>query len=813
VLDSGVKSDEILLSRLEVSRRLFNLNQSDFKDAAQQAKVKWAIEGDENSKFFHGVINKKRAQLAVRGVFNNGTWCTDPNLVKESFLSHFASRFKQPVSSRFKLNIPFINRLTTDQSVDLDCAITSDEIKAAVWDCGENKSPGPDGFTFEFFRHFWDLIALIPKVPDAKFVSDFRPISLIGSVYKVITKVLANRLGHVISDLVSNTQSAFIKNRQILDGPFILNEIIAWCKRKKRQSLIFKVDFAKAYDSVRWDFLLEVLDAFGFGPELVSWIRDSLWGPFLFILVMESLHLSVCRAVNDGIFKGLQLQDHMTLSHLFYADDVVFVGEWSDSNLANLIKILKCFHLASGLKINIQKSQVMGVGVPEEIVSHGAATIGCAVLHTPFKYLGVVVGDHMTRHSAWSYVIQKVQSRLSRWKANTLSIDLERIRSKFFIGANQSDRKMSWVAWDQVLAAKKRGGLGISSFYALNRALLLKWVWRYISQDGSLWYHIIRALYGDSIDSHGYRSSSCWSSILREVRVLEDKGFNFLSHCKIHVGTGNQTKFWLDFWVSDMALCDRFPRIFALETVKEVLVADKMEVSPLCTSFRRPIRDGVERQQWLEFLHVMDSVTLSLSPDRWSCDINGEGTFCVKDIRLLLDDIYLPSLGVETRWVKHVPIKVNVFAWRARLDRLPTRLNLSKRGILTNSIACPICDSAHEDVNHLFFGCSMAQDLLSLICRWWNLPWTMLGSFSDWDTWLISTRLSSKLKSLLEGVFLTAWWSIWSFRNRLLFDDVPPRRSRIFDDIVSCSFNWCSNRCSSFISKEFWYKNPYLISM
>ncbi|GKD26932.1 RNA-directed DNA polymerase, eukaryota, partial [Tanacetum coccineum] len=208
VLDSGVNSDEILLSRLEVSRRLFNLNEADIKDAAQQAKVKWAIEGDENSKFFHGVINKKRAQLAIRGVFNNGTWCTNPNMVKESFLSHFASRFKQPGSSRFKINLPFINRLTTDQRIDLDCAITSDEIKAAVWDCGENKSPGPDGFTFEFFRHFLDIFA--------------NPLA-----------------------------------------------------------------------------------------------------PLLFILVMESLHLSVCRVVNDGIFKGLQLQDHMTLSHLFYADDVV----------------------------------------------------------------------------------------------------------------------------------------------------------------------------------------------------------------------------------------------------------------------------------------------------------------------------------------------------------------------------------------------------------------------------------------------------------------------------------------------------------
>ena len=93
VLDNGVNSDEILLSRLEVSRRLFTLNQADIKDAAQQAKVKRAIEGDENSKFFHGVINKKRAQLAIRGVFNNGTWCTDPNMVKESCVWHFVWGF------------------------------------------------------------------------------------------------------------------------------------------------------------------------------------------------------------------------------------------------------------------------------------------------------------------------------------------------------------------------------------------------------------------------------------------------------------------------------------------------------------------------------------------------------------------------------------------------------------------------------------------------------------------------------------------------------------------------------------------------
>nr|GFA49058.1 RNA-directed DNA polymerase, eukaryota [Tanacetum cinerariifolium] len=251
--------------------------------------VKWAIEGDENSKFFHGLINKKRSQLSIRGVFVDGDWISNPVLIKDAFKEHFASRFKQPASFRLKLNSPFPKRLSFDQVTDLECDISRSEIRKAVWECGENKSPGPDGFSFEFFRRYWNcigldfcltvesffssgilprgrnasFIALIPKVLDAKFVSDFRPISLIGSVYKVITKILENRLAMVISYIVSDTQSAFVAKRSILDGPFILNEILAWCKRKKKQALIFKVDFAKAYDSVRWDYLLDVLLSFG----------------------------------------------------------------------------------------------------------------------------------------------------------------------------------------------------------------------------------------------------------------------------------------------------------------------------------------------------------------------------------------------------------------------------------------------------------------------------------------------------------------------------------------------------------------------
>nr|GEY85442.1 RNA-directed DNA polymerase, eukaryota [Tanacetum cinerariifolium] len=220
-------------------------------------------------------------------------------------------------------------------------------------------------------------------------------------------------------------------------------------------------------------------------------------------------------------------------------------------------------------------------------------------------------------------------------------------------------RKIYWVTWDKVLASKKHGGLGVSSYYALNRALLLKWVWRIISQDGSLWSRVINAIYGSSIESHAPNFSSCWNSILREI--------------------------------SDLPLSIRFPRIFALERTKAVSVAVERGDSSLNASFKRQVQDGVESHQWSELNLLLGSFIFSSSSDRWSCDLNGEGMFHVKDIRSVLDDLFLPSSNEATRWAKYVPIKVNVFAWRARLDRLSTRDNLSKRGVIMDSSLCPIC--------------------------------------------------------------------------------------------------------------------------
>nr|GFB48745.1 RNA-directed DNA polymerase, eukaryota, reverse transcriptase zinc-binding domain protein [Tanacetum cinerariifolium] len=287
---------------------------------------------------------------------------------------------------------------------ELDKSITTDEIRVAVWDYGENKSPSPDGYTFEFFRRFWNLIG-----PD------------------FCSAVLC-----------------------FFDHGFFPRDFPFFCGLKQGDPL----------------------------------------APILFILIMESLHISVSRAANDGVFKGLQIQGSLSLSHIFYADDAVVL------KIRTPLSKWKVKTLSVSGRLTFLKS-VLGA-VPIYNVSIYKTPKG--VLH-----------------------------------------EMEMLRNKFFNGTDVSESKITWVAWDKVLAFKKKGGLGVSSFFALNRALHLKWVWRFLFQDGSLWSHVICAIYGPRLESHSFCINSTWGSILRESQALASKGFDFLSHYKLRVGNGVNT--------------------------------------------------------------------------------------------------------------------------------------------------------------------------------------------------------------------------------------------------------------------------------
>nr|GEX54828.1 RNA-directed DNA polymerase, eukaryota, reverse transcriptase zinc-binding domain protein [Tanacetum cinerariifolium] len=372
--------------------------------------------------------------------------------------------------------------------------------------------------------------------------------------------------------------------------------------------MTFKVDFAKAHDSIRWDFLDDVLHSFGFGLKWRRWVKGCLssamasilvngspssefaierglkqgdpLSSYLFIIVMESLNLSFNRVVADGIYSGIIIGTSMKVSHIFYADDVVFLGEWSRNN--------------------IQRA-----GVHPEEVMQAANLIGCSVLKHPFKYLGVMIDNSMSQKLSWASIIQKIQSKLSKWKAKTLST-----------------------------------------------------------------------------------------------------GKEIMDHCKKRIGNGEQTSFWNDLWIGVQVLRFKYPRLYALENNKSITVAHKM-AAEIKGSFRRQVPSGVESGQLENMRDNLGLCSLSLQDDRWYWDLNGDGEFMVKYVRNLLDEAVLPHAGYPTRWVKYIPIKINIFAWKISLDRIPSKINLQKRGVSMEYNLCSICDEDVEDTSHIMFKCEM----------------------------------------------------------------------------------------------------------
>ena len=231
----------------------------------------------------------------------------------------------------------------------------------------------------------------------------------------------------------------------------MLNETCSWAKRLKSKTLLFKVDFEKAFDCLSWSFLDSIMEQMQFGENWRSWIRACLkstrasvlvngsatdefpisrgvrqgdpLSPFLFILAMEGLHITMLEAANKGFFQGISMPNNgPVLSHFMFADDVIFLGNSCRSNVVNLTRILRCFHIASGLKVNFSKSKVFGLGVHDDELQNFSSFLKCGNAKVPFTYLGVTVGANMGLIRNWKPVIDKISSKLSIWKGKNLSL-------------------------------------------------------------------------------------------------------------------------------------------------------------------------------------------------------------------------------------------------------------------------------------------------------------------------------------------------------------------------------------------------------
>ena len=273
-----------------------------------------------------------------------------------------------------------------------------------------------------------------------------------GGIYKLLTKLLANRLRMVLHKIISPSQNAFVQGRQILDSVLIANEVLDSRLKEGTPVLLCKLDIEKAYNHVNWDFLIYLLQRCGFPRKWCDWIwfcismvqfsvlingspqgffassrglrQGDPLSPLLFVLIMETLSRLMDRAFGRGYLLGFEVGSGETnpivVSHLLFADDTLIFCPADTLQMEHLRAVFTWFEVVSGLKVNLGKSEMVPVGVVpnlEELVE----ILGFRPRSLPMTYLGLPLGAKFNLKIIWNIVLEKMEKRLGGWRRLYLS--------------------------------------------------------------------------------------------------------------------------------------------------------------------------------------------------------------------------------------------------------------------------------------------------------------------------------------------------------------------------------------------------------
>lgn len=307
-----ILNEEEMKEKRLITDELWSLQRRRDSLIYQKSRSSWIKAGDTNPSFFHSCINFRRKKNNTVALSSGYSWVEGVVNIRAEMKSYFQEMFSESCRPKPNLDgLPF-GCLSLADNLALTASFSIDEVRDAVWSCQGDKSPGLDGYNFTFFKKFWSslsyevcllveefhsssslpkgvcssLVALVPNKENPQKVSDYRPISLIGNIHKIISKLLAIRLNKVIRKLISKSQSAFISNGQIMDEVLAINEIVDLAKKKGQRCFILKVDFEKAYDSVSWVFLKYMLGRMGFCDKWLAWMNACVLSGHVSVLVI-----------------------------------------------------------------------------------------------------------------------------------------------------------------------------------------------------------------------------------------------------------------------------------------------------------------------------------------------------------------------------------------------------------------------------------------------------------------------------------------------------------------------------------------------
>jgi hypothetical protein len=470
--------------------------------------------------------------------------------------------------------------VTLEDSANLDSPCTLQEVLLALKSFNTDRSPGPDGWTVEFYLHFFDLIGpdlldfvedsrqhgkvtgavnstfltLIPKENHPANFGDYRPIALCNLCYKLITKIIANRIKPILSRTLSAEQLGFLKGCQILDDVGAAQECLHNIKQKNTPALILKLDLKKSFDCLDWNFLRLILIQFGFSHNLIKWIMGCITSanfavlvngepstffhsgrglrqgcplsPLLFILAMEGLSLLLKKSQADGKLTGIKVSRLVKILHLFFVDDVLIMTSATLTEWTAISDILKSLCSASGLQINWTKSTFHFANVQEQNLDLLKAIFPHTFVHlsTGFKYLGYFIKADRYRASDWDWLITKVGKKIGHWCNRWLTIGgrytllksvlegqpiywmalaaipiyvLEKLRKlsyNFLWSGSKDQHNFHLCNWEHLAKPKHKGGWGIRHIFKFNIALAANSLWRALTSN-DIWSMIIKDKY------------------------------------------------------------------------------------------------------------------------------------------------------------------------------------------------------------------------------------------------------------------------------------------------------------------------------
>jgi hypothetical protein len=456
-------------------KELSNEMHKESVNARQKAKVDWLTVGDDCTKFFYAKMSSRKHLNNIGCIIDKeGNLTNAHDTVAENAINFYKDLY---FSTNFNKNFPYITCKTIlnhNASEILLAPVSIDEIKFIIFNAGDNKSPGPDGFNAKFYKNNWEyikqqvlnvvtefmnngkilkslnhtFITLIPKNKNPTGISDYRPISCCNFIYKIIASILSNRIKVFLPFLVSENQSAFVPGRLINENSLLAHEMVRKFNSKQGDNVCIKIDLQKAYDKVNRHFIHHIMKCMGFPKKFCDLVFECIdtptfsiliqgkpegfiksnrglrqgdpLSPYLFAIVMEYFSILMeIESIKGAVQPINRIQP--SINHLIYADDLMVFVKANKDNAVSINSVFENLKKYAGLQLNVNKCKAYF----SKYCKYKTEFLNILQIEEgflPIKYLGLPLSTNVIKDSDCSTLIDKIQNRMETWSCKLLSI-------------------------------------------------------------------------------------------------------------------------------------------------------------------------------------------------------------------------------------------------------------------------------------------------------------------------------------------------------------------------------------------------------